>query len=69
MKRDFCRELISAWYELLLVDESTLCLRVRPSVLEYMKRIDWSKSPGVEHMKRRFGFSTFTPPRDGSCGF
>jgi hypothetical protein len=69
MKTNFLKKSIPAWYELSLVNEGIIRLKVHRDALQHMRDVDWEKAPAVRDMVKRFGFESFYVPCDGMCGF
>lgn len=68
-------ELIPAWYELSFRSGEIskfppgLIIKVHRRALEYLEKMPWTTAPVVPHFIKQFGLSTFTPPKEGVCGF
>ena len=69
MDSHFSSQVIPAWYELSLEDDSTICISVHRKALENIQNRGWDGAPAVAAMQKQFGFDTFTKPREGDCGF
>lgn len=69
MNSAFARETIPAWYELSLKGDSIICVKVHRAALAEIQKKSWDTAPAIEHMSKLFGFTFFTKPIEGDCGF
>ena len=63
-------EVLPAWYELSVKDETTLSVSVHQRIVDFLEEVfSRKKIPIVEALKELFGLGEFISPKEGDWGF